>query len=1638
MVTHGAVINDDGGLVKTLSRDTINARFGLKQAPPARMQLPVRRSSAASHLFYEDFESVTGRPPYALPNGWTTQATPNHPTDKWIAATLGTEGGNGKPLPGTSGYKYALTLQAANDFTSNSWMFSPGFQLEAGKSYDIVFYYYTPENSQTKKYSDFTVSLGTAASADAMDDQIFKNDGNTYNWTVVRRTVTPETGGTYYLGFHSFSTAGSYLVAIDDVSVDEAGPRFEHNGLVDFGTVKQGTKATASTFVYNIGSKPLTISSVDAPEGLTVGNVPRTIAPAEQGNYYAELPLTLNTANLPVGNDTTAFTLHTNDPYHATAAVPYAVNIIETRTTGYWLETFENGYPDQWDMGSAAAVYSKDGLDDGHCLGDWAITDNAFSTHEIRVGNNPHVSFWYKVRKYDLLGEGEAAMDPSGVGIIVSVSEDQGETFKEVYSILPEGGSMKHVKSLDYAKVDFALPDEYKNKTCIFKFAVKSSGDWNNSSEYLFDDMAFGTAPQTDLAVSSFHGTAYPTVGQKGDYVVSVANKSVKAAADWKVSLMNADTKAVLATVAGPSLQPGSTCTVTLQWAPTKVGAKNIYAVATLAGDEKLSNDTTAVFPVHAINGQTTAINTGYFDAKDLLAEKAPVDFYDYNSMSQTLYTANELGIAKGSIKGIQYRAKSITEVSPSPLQFYIGEVSDDDLSSGKFIDMSKLTKVYDAAPYIPKGESVVDIPFATPFEYHGGNIVVCAVRNAPTFFYSTNFLSKDKYSTVRTLIYGDDQKPVSVDSLPTDDITTRKILPVANFIVDRGGELGAVKGRVTTSGNKALTGATVALVGTKLTTTTDWDGQYSFPTLAAGTYTLKAISHGYADGKATSIVTKANTTTTDFILQPLPTCTISGTVKGIGGKALEGVLVKVKGYDKFHATTDASGHYSIADVYGGTDFNYAVEASAPYYNTATDSIHGLRSDLSHDFTLSPIRSAVSGVTAREESNKAYVEWEQPNFECRYDDGNIVDQIGYNNYGYRAIIGTVYRRAVKINKLQWYLTSESGPHPTVNLFVFTLDKNGEPTDTLLTSARDITNIDGKWNTFELPDPVTAPRGFYFAVSTSSGFTALAKTSVSENHPYLPHVYYASTDYTLDVTGKDIQKFKDITDSYPQQYHLALRAQGDDYGPVDYDFATQFSATTISALRPTPQYNVYRALTTDKKNLTTLAEGLSETDYTDDAYGTIADGKYTYAVIPVYDGVLSDTTFSNKVVKGLYVTVNIQTDREELLATANLRLNNIDKTVDYDTYVFNASISDTKVVIPHVDNGRYVMHVEVPGFKEVVDTIFVTDEERVFDVALQEFITMPRTLTAAESDDDGNISLSWTHGALFDDFEGYDDFTANHIGDYTVKLNNSDQVFGISEVDFDNEYAATPYIVFNPYATTPAMAAISYYRVNSEPWSGRKYLAVMSQSTDADSWFILPQTAIENGDELSFYVKSVTPYRVASSFEIGVAATGDADNITRLRGTAQDAPYDWTLCHYDLSQYAGKTVRVAIHNTQVSSAFMLMIDDLYLGAADARGQHTAPNGFNIYLDNDRVASQVEGYTYQLQHVAMGKHRVGVSAVYGNNESDIRWISINVTATGISTVTTDNKDSLPKYNLAGQRVNDSYKGVVICGGKKYVRK
>lgn len=91
----------------------------------------------------------------------------------------------------------------------------------------------------------------------------------------------------------------------------------------------------------------------------------------------------------------------------------------------------------------------------------------------------------------------------------------------------------------------------------------------------------------------------------------------------------------------------------------------------------------------------------------------------------------------------------------------------------------------------------------------------------------------------------------------------------------------------------------------------------------------------------------------------------------------------------------------------------------------------------------------------------------------------------------------------------------------------------------------------------------------------------------------------------------------------------------------------------------------------------------------------------------------------------------------------------------------------------------------------------------------------------------------------------------------------------------------------------------------------------------------------------------------------------------------------------------------------------------------------------------------GYFYDNKHFTSNDQiKVGdVVVVYGklvnyNNKTpqvtNSSIYSLNGVVSGVDNITVDKNVDAPAYNVAGQRVNDAYKGIVVKNGKKYLNK
>jgi len=178
------------------------------------------------------------------------------------------------------------------------------------------------------------------------------------------------------------------------------------------------------------------------------------------------------------------------------------------------------------------------------------------------------------------------------------------------------------------------------------------------------------------------------------------------------------------------------------------------------------------------------------------------------------------------------------------------------------------------------------------------------------------------------------------------------------------------ISGKLTGSvGSGVVPGATVILSGSHpATTTTDNNGNYSFPVVAAGgDYAISILQTDYYTFAPKSLANLIGNSIVNFegILRLY---TVSGWVQ-LGPSKLPGLVVPISGSQTTTVTTDENGNYSIVLPAGG---NFAITPTLTYYEftPASQIVTDLRSDQINRFFVGSRRNlSITGKLLDQEGN---------------------------------------------------------------------------------------------------------------------------------------------------------------------------------------------------------------------------------------------------------------------------------------------------------------------------------------------------------------------------------------------------------------------------------------------------------------------------------------------------------------------------------------------------------------------------------------------------------------------------------------------------------------------------------------------
>jgi hypothetical protein len=155
--------------------------------------------------YFEGFNAVTVP---SLPNCYSRD---NVNLDSYTWETNSTAGVGGTP---------AMRIRYNGSMAMDDWFFTPKFNLDANKLYNISFIYSNdggttyPEKLEVKMGADQTV-------ADMTSTAIFDNNNITGSNLVASENFQPSASGVYCFGFHGYSDTDMDVLVVDNISITE-------------------------------------------------------------------------------------------------------------------------------------------------------------------------------------------------------------------------------------------------------------------------------------------------------------------------------------------------------------------------------------------------------------------------------------------------------------------------------------------------------------------------------------------------------------------------------------------------------------------------------------------------------------------------------------------------------------------------------------------------------------------------------------------------------------------------------------------------------------------------------------------------------------------------------------------------------------------------------------------------------------------------------------------------------------------------------------------------------------------------------------------------------------------------------------------------------------------------------------------------------------------------------------------------------------------------------------------------------------------------------------------------------------------------------------------------------------------------
>lgn len=274
----------------------------------------------------------------------------------------------------------------------------------------------------------------------------------------------------------------------------------------------------------------------------------------------------------------------------------------------------------------------------------------------------------------------------------------------------------------------------------------------------------------------------------------------------------------------------------------------------------------------------------------------------------------------------------------------------------------------------------------------------------------------------------------------------------------------------------------------------------------------------------------------------------------------------------------------------------------------------------------------------------------------------------------------------------------------------------------------------------------------------------------------------------------------------------------------------------------------------------------------------------------------------------------------------------------------------------------------------------------------------------------HVQLNWitpTYGkGLFDDFESYQAFTIQTIGNWTLLDGDKSWTYYNSSIFYSNRGSQMAFMVFNPSDCMPAASDITTCDEK------KQFLACFSANVDLlanNDWLISPLLDFDRPFTFSFMGKTQSSQYGFEKINIGYSLTGNApEDFIFINGNTPVTVADiWWKYEY---QIPANAKHVAI-NCVTMNGLMLAIDNIYTGYPE---YYSDLSGYNIYRNNEKLnTTLLKANTYSEYDLEDGSYTYEVEAVFANGTTS--------RATSEPVEINSAHEATPPRNLKAQRVD-----------------